>query len=121
LETTAKIHSSRISIEVKYLHSLTIDFDAYNRRQIDELVTRHSTAFDFILIKSSETSLSNNRAYKIDYIFTYKHGNPYLRSIEVWTVKRNWAFHISYQTYSYEFLEFLPTIQIMIESFEIIK
>lgn len=37
----------RISIEVKYLHSLTIDFDAYNRRQINELVTRYSNAFEF--------------------------------------------------------------------------
>ncbi len=28
----------RVSIEVKYLHSLTIEFDAYNSRQINELL-----------------------------------------------------------------------------------
>jgi hypothetical protein len=100
---------------------LSIDFDAYSRRQIDELVAKHSSAFDFILIDSSQTSLSHNRAYKIDYIFTYKHRSPYLRSIEIWTIKGHWAYHISYQTYSYEFLEFLPTIEKMIDSFEIIK
>ena len=111
----------KVSIDVKYLHSLSIDLDAYNRRQINELVARHSNAFDFILIKSSQTSLSHSRAFKIDYIFTYKHGNPYLRSIEIWTIKRNWAYHISYQTYSYEYLELLPTVQKMIDSFEVIK
>ncbi len=85
-----------------------------------KLVARHSGAFDFILIKSSETTISHNRAYKIDYIFTYKHRNPYLRSIEIWTIKKNWAHHISYQAYSYEFLAFLPTVQKMIDSFEVI-
>ena len=38
-----------VSIQIKYLGSYTIDFEAYTKRQIYELTARHKNAFDFIV------------------------------------------------------------------------
>jgi curved DNA-binding protein CbpA len=88
-----------LSIEIKYLGSNNIEFEAYTKRQMQELMTRHADAFDFILLESSQLRLAGRRAYKIDYIFTYKRKNKYLRSVEFWTIDKDRAYHISYDTY----------------------
>lgn len=49
---------------------------------MQELMTRNADAFDFILLESSQLTLAGRHAYKIDYIFTYKRKNKYLRSVE---------------------------------------
>jgi hypothetical protein len=40
-----------------------------------------------------------------------KHGKPYIRSMEVWTIRHTKAYHISYEAYSLEFADYLPIIQ----------
>jgi curved DNA-binding protein CbpA len=110
-----------VSIEIRYLGSDRIDFEAYTNRQIKTLMTRHTNAFDFILLESSQTTLAGRRAHMVDYIYTYKRNNRYLRSIEFWTIERGRSYHISYETYSLDYLTLLPVIQKMITSFQILS
>ena len=83
-------------------------------------MVRHKTAFDFILLESSQTILADHYAHKIDYIFTYKRKARYLRSMEFWTILKDRAYHISYESYSIDYLNLLPIIEKMITSFQII-
>jgi hypothetical protein len=98
------------SIEIRYLASHEIDFEAYTKRQIQNLGKRHADVFEFILLESSQATLAHRRVHKIDYIFTYKRNNPYSRSIELWTIEKGRAYHISYEAYSFEYLTFLPLL-----------
>lgn len=109
-----------VSIEIRYLGSQRIDFEAYTNRQIQTLMSKYTNAFDFILLESSQTTLAGHRAHKIDCIFTYKRNNRYMRSIEFWTIEKDRSYHISYETYSLDYLTLLPVIQKMITSFQIL-
>lgn len=108
-----------VSIQIKYLGSYTIDFQAYTKRQINELMARHKNAFDFILLESCQTILGNHPAHKIDYIFTYRRKTRYLRSMEFWTIQKDRAYHISYESYSIDYLNLMPIIEKMITSFQV--
>jgi hypothetical protein len=109
-----------VSIQIEYLGSHTIDFDAYTKRQIHELIARHKNAFDLILLEAAQTILANRRAHKIDYVFTYRRNNRYFRSMEFWTIEKDKSYHISYESYSIDYLNLLPVIEKMITSFQIL-
>jgi hypothetical protein len=111
----------KVAIYIKHLPTENIVLDLYTNSQLIELTRRYSNAHDFILLESSKIFLAGSPAFKLEYVFTYKHGKPYIRSMEVGTIKRNKAYHISYEAYSLEFADYLPVIQKMVNSFEIIQ
>jgi hypothetical protein len=111
----------KVSISIKYLHSDNVGLYAYTNSQMDELIRKYSKAYDFILLESSKVFLAGSPASKLEYVFTYKHGKPYIRSMEIWTIRHTKAYHISYEAYSLEFADYLPIIQKMIDSFEILE
>ncbi len=70
------------------------------------------------IIESTSTTLNGNEAYKI--VYSGKMGSIYLKWMQVWTIKNNKAYILSYTAEIDKYSEYLDTIQTIINSFEII-
>lgn len=69
------------------------------------------------IVDSSETTLANKRANQL--IFTGKDGENSLKNLQVWTLKGEQAYVITYTATIDDYERFLPTAEKMIQSFEI--
>ena len=68
---------------------------------------------------SSATTLSNFGAYKL--VYTRRDGECNLRVMEIGTVRNGKAYFISYTAEEKQYSQFLPTVERMINSFEIVE
>ena len=75
------------------------------------------------LIESNATTLASNPAHRIVYTFTSSDPSVQLhfQSMNIWTLKENKVYSISYTQARSQFNKYLPIIQNMIHSFDIIK
>ena len=74
-------------------------------------------------IEYNRTSLAGNNAFNVSYTFPKQdHNSPENKEykiIQIWTIKNDKAYTITYMTEKSRFLQYLPTINKMINSFEI--
>ncbi|WP_392533474.1 protein kinase [Nostoc sp. C117] len=75
------------------------------------------TLSDATIVNSSETTLANKRANQL--IFSGKDGKKNLKNLQVWTLKGNQAYIITYSAAIDDYDRLLPTAKTMIESFEL--
>ena len=74
----------------------------------------------FHMINSSDIELSGIPAHKIIYTFTSPVPIPAgFQSMNIWTIKGNTVYTISYSEAKSEFVKHLPTIEKMVQSFAI--
>ncbi|MDZ8238931.1 MAG: protein kinase [Nostoc sp. ChiQUE01a] len=76
-----------------------------------------ATLSDANIVNTSETTLANKRANQL--IFFGKDGKKSLKNLQIWTLKGNQAYVITYSAAIDDYDRFLPTAEKMIESFEI--
>jgi serine/threonine-protein kinase len=70
------------------------------------------------ILDSSETTLDGNSAHKI--VYTVTQGQSTFEFMQIWTIKDNTAYIISYVADINKYNDFLDTAQEMINSFEIL-
>jgi hypothetical protein len=93
-----------------------ISLDAYSTLQIAEF-TQFSTNFD--LEQSTPIILAGNPAHKI--VFSETVQQQPIKRMQVWTIKDNKAYIITFAGEAAKYSDYLPTIQKMIDSFEFIN
>jgi serine/threonine-protein kinase len=74
---------------------------------------------DFDIIEQNLTNLAGNNAYKIVYTFTLEQIS--YKRMDIWTIKDDRVYIINYLVEKGEYSNYLPTIQKMVDSFEIVK
>ncbi len=72
---------------------------------------------DAVIVEEGKTNLANRPAYQI--VYTKKDGGSTLKRLQVWTVKNNKAYVITYTADSDKYSKYLENAQEMINSFEI--
>ena len=93
-----------------------ITLDAYSTIQISDL-TQSATNFD--LKESTPTILAGIPAYKIVYSEILQQAP--LQVMQVWAIKDNKAYVLTYIAEAPKYSTYLPVVQKMIDSFEIIN
>ena len=76
------------------------------------------TLFTIEVVDSSPTTLANTPADKV--IYNLKQGQYDLKLMQIYTIKDDIAYVITYTAEEDKYLDFLDTIQIMINTFEIL-
>ncbi|MCK4433154.1 MAG: hypothetical protein KAV48_04395 [Methanomicrobia archaeon] len=76
------------------------------------------TLFTIEVVDSSPTTLANIPARKV--IYTLKQGGYDLKAMQIYTIKDDKAYVISYMAEEDKYSDFWGTIQIMINTFEIL-
>jgi eukaryotic-like serine/threonine-protein kinase len=112
-------YPAAVGIKVQNLvSSKNISLNEITKIQIKDLKQSHP---DFKLIESTESMLGgNNMAHKI--VFTATDDREHQRkAMQIWTLKGDKAYLITYKAEPEKYSKYLPTIQKMIDSFQIIK
>ena len=112
-------YPAAVGIKVQNLvSSKNISLNEITKIQIKDLKQSHP---DFKLIESTESMLAgNNMAHKI--VFTATDDSEHQRkAMQIWTLKGDKAYLITYKAEPETYSKYLPTIQKMIDSFQIIK
>jgi serine/threonine-protein kinase len=112
-------YPAAVGIKVQNLvSSKNISLNEITKMQIKDLKQRHP---DFKLIESTESMLAgNNMAHKI--VFTATDDSEHQRkAMQIWTLKGDKAYLITYKAEPEIYSKYLPTVQKMIDSFQIIK
>lgn len=82
------------------------------------ILTKNLPNFDFIKSESDATAtLAGNPAHKI--VYKYKKGQDDIKVMETLTVKYNKGYILMYTAEASKYSDYLPTIQKMMDSFEI--
>jgi hypothetical protein len=82
------------------------------------ILTKNLPNFDFIKSESDATAtLAGNPAHKI--VYKYKKGQDDIKVMETLTVKYNKGYILMYTAEAPKYSDYLPTIQKMMDSFEI--
>jgi hypothetical protein len=119
LESDSNTYPAAVGIKVQNLaSSKNISLNEVTKIQIKNLKQSHP---DFKLIESTESVLAgNNMAHKI--VFTATDDREHQRkAMQIWTLKGDKAYLITYKAEPEKYSKYLPTIQKMIDSFQIIK
>jgi eukaryotic-like serine/threonine-protein kinase len=112
-------YPAAVGIKVQNLvSSKNISLNEITKIQIKDLKQSHP---DFKLIESTESMLAgNNMAHKI--VFTATDDSEHQRkAMQIWTLKGDKVYLITYKAEPEMYSKYLPTIQKMIDSFQIIK
>ncbi|MGB7955729.1 MAG: PsbP-related protein [Candidatus Nitrosopolaris sp.] len=117
LESDSNTYPVGLGITIKHLGSGNTSLNEVTKVQIKNLTQSHP---DFRLIESTNSVLAGNIAHKIVFIATdnRKHERT---AMQIWTLKGNNAYLITYKTEPGKYSKYLPTVQKMIESFQIIR
>ena len=114
IEGTSDDLQENVNILVQDLSAQPMTLDEYtdlSLGQIEQFVT------DAVILDSSAATLAGNPGHKA--VYTGKQGQYDLQWMQVWTVKNDKAYVISYTAEATEYSAVLATVQEMIESFEI--
>ena len=106
-----------------HLVNLSVNDSALEALTGREIIRLGNTFPDFNIVELNRTFfLSNTPAYKLIYTFTDPGSPPHpvYESMIVWAIKEGRVYNISYTAEKSAFLNYLPTIQDMIDSFAIV-
>jgi serine/threonine-protein kinase len=117
LEIDSNTYPAGLGITVQHLGSGNTSLNEVTKVQIKNLTQSHP---DFKLTESTNSILAGNIAHKIVFSATdnMKHERT---AMQIWTLKGDNAYLITYKAEPGKYSKFLPTIQKMIDSFQIIK
>ncbi|WP_223280172.1 serine/threonine-protein kinase [Nostoc sp. PA-18-2419] len=111
----------KTSDENNYQELLTVSVEKFygTLKESQDLFSNEikDTLSDATIINTSETTLAKKQANQL--IFISKDGKKNLKNLQVWTLKDNQAYVITYSAGIEDYERLLPTIEKMIESFEI--
>jgi hypothetical protein len=94
------------------------DLEGFVLSHFTSILKRKLPNFDFIKSESdATTTLAGNPAHKI--VYKYKKGQNDIKVMETLTVKYNKGYILMYNAEASKYSEYLPTIQKMMDSFEI--
>ena len=116
-EGNSNTYSAGLGIVVQQLKSKNMPLNEITKIQIKNLTQSHP---DFRLIESSESRLSGNFAKKIVFTAT-DDMNHERKAMQIWTLKGDKAYLITYKAEPGQYSKYLPTIQKMINSFRLIR
>jgi hypothetical protein len=100
---------TRIGIGVQHLISQSISLDQYTSNQIETINRQNAT-----MLESSETTLAGIPAHRA--VFTLQDTT---KLMQIWALKDEKAYIITYQANLSGYPEYLPTFQRMVESLQI--
>ena len=117
LEGNLNTYPAGLGITVKHLKLRNMLLSEITKIQIKNLTQNHS---DFRLLESTEFRLAGNIANKIVFTATdsMKHER---KAMQIWTLKGDNAYLITYKAEPGQYSKYLPTIQKMVDSFQFIK
>jgi hypothetical protein len=117
LESDSNTYPAGLGITVQHLGSGNTSLSEVTKEQIKNLTQSHP---DFKLTESTDSILAGNIAHKI--IFSATDNMKHKRTaMQIWTLKADNAYLITYKAEPGKYSKYLPTIQKMIDSFQIIK
>ena len=117
LESDSNTYPAGLGITIKQLGSRHTSLNEVTKVQIKNLTQSHP---DFRLIKSTNSMLAGNIAHKIVFSATDKMKHE-RTAMQIWTLKGKYAYLITYKAGPGKYSKYLPTVQKMIESFQIIR
>jgi serine/threonine-protein kinase len=117
LEGNTSTYPAGLGITVEHLKPKNMALSEITKIQIKNLTQNHS---DFKLLESTEFKLAYNMAHKIVFTATdsIKHER---KAMQIWTVKGDNAYLITYKAEPGQYSKYLPTIQKMVDSFQFTK
>jgi serine/threonine-protein kinase len=103
-----------LGITVAHLKTKNLTLSEITKIQIKNLTQNHP---DFRPLESTDFRLAGNLAHKIVFSATdrMKHER---KSMQIWTIKEDKAYLITYKAEPMQYSKYLPTIQKMVESFQ---
>ena len=114
-ESASDIFKENVNVIVQDLSTQPMTLEEYTELsvgQVEQFIT------DANILDSSVTTLDGTSAHKV--VYTGKQGQYSLKWMQVWTIKDNTAYVLSYTAEANKYNDFLDTAQEMVDSFEII-
>ena len=115
--------SSFITLSIENISDVTTrTLDSLTKQN---LALANQTLSNFQLIESNKTTFGDSPANRMVYTFidpsTRASSTSQFQSMNIWTIKGDNTYTISYSQPTSEYGRYIPIVQRMIESFEIIK
>ncbi len=114
-ENTSDNFRENLHIIVQDLSSNPVTLDEYTNESIEKIL---ESVPNVNILKSEKTIVSSNPAYMV--IYTGNQEDYHLKWMQIWTLKENKAFIITYTAEEESYDNFLNIIEEMINSFEVI-
>jgi serine/threonine-protein kinase len=115
-ENSSDNFQENVNVLVRDMSDYPITFENFTTVNLQLL--EQLTLGSFTLITSTQTTLAGNEAHKIVYTLG-SNGYPTMKLMQVWTVKDDVAYVITYTALDDAYSRFLATVQHMIDSLEI--
>ncbi|MCK4310224.1 MAG: hypothetical protein KAV80_02095 [Methanomicrobia archaeon] len=113
-ESDSDVFQENLNVGVQDLSAQPMTLDEFTDLNIEQI----KTLFTIEVVDSSPTTLANTPADKV--IYNLKQGQYDLKLMQIYTIKDDIAYVITYTAEEDKYLDFLDTIQIMINTFEIL-
>ena len=114
-ETDTRVYPAALGLKIQELTSQNVPLQEVTKVQMSEL---KKTNPDLKISESSSTTLAGKPAHKV--VFSATDNNQVKRkALQLWTVVDNKAILITYKAQPDKYSSYLPTIEKMINSFQI--
>jgi len=114
-ETDTRVYPAALGLKIQELTSQNVSLQEVTKVQMSEL---KKTNPDLKLSESASTTLAGKPAHKV--VFSATDNNQVQRkALQLWTVIDNKAILITYQAQPDKYSSYLPTIEKMINSFQV--
>lgn len=114
-ETDTRVYPAALGLKIQELTSQNVPLQEVTKFQMSEL---KKTNPDLKISESSSTTLAGKPAHKV--VFSATDNNQVKRkALQLWTVVDNKAILITYKAQPDKYSSYLPTIEKMINSFQI--
>jgi eukaryotic-like serine/threonine-protein kinase len=115
--SSSDTYPAGLGIKVQHLMSKNISLTQVTSVQIKNLTQNHP---EFKLIESTDTKIGGTLAHKI--VFSATDSKKHQRqAMQIWTLRGDKAYLITYKAEPAKYSEYLPTIQKMVDSFQFIQ
>jgi hypothetical protein len=119
LQDESDIFAENFNVVVEELSSSNYPLDVYSENALDQL----KSSFQNFRIEhlNANSSLSDYPAYYIDYAYTVptSQGILKLKNLQIWTILDDKVYSFTFGAQPLEFESYMPTIDKVIDSFEI--
>lgn len=104
-----------LSVEIQDLSAQPVTVQQYTKDALKAIYQFVPNAK--ILIELKDQNIGNSSGYQV--VYTGRDGGQNLKRMQMWAVKNNKAYVLTYEAEEQKYLEFLPVAQKMIDSVEI--
>ena len=111
----SSIDKNIVAVDVKNFENKNMNLNEFSQQKIFSLKKLPS----FTNMQASTTLLSKILAYKVTYEYTKQNDN--IKALKIWTIANDKIYTITYLAEKERFDTYLPFVQNIINSFEIIK